>query len=467
MTKGRRVLLVSYFFPPVGGAGVQRAAKFAKYLPQFGWDVSVLTVSNPSVPLLDGSLPADVPESTLIRKARTWEPSYAVKNAVSAARSSGSGSVRGFAKSAARTIANAVLQPDPQVLWAPAAIRAGRALLREVPHDAVLATAPPFSSFLVGRSLARAASLPLVLDYRDEWDISNAVWENKTLGTLPRFLQRKMQASALHAASAVVATTKMSARALEDLCRAADSNAAVETIYNGYDPDDFDAAPLEEGYRAAAYRLAYVGTLWNLTSVEPLVRAVEILAGARPDLASKLELVFAGRKTGPQEQWLARLAASPVRVVFKPYVNHADAVALMKGSDGLCVLLSDLPKAERVVPAKLFEYIAARRWILAVAPRGEVWDLLAGHPAAACVAPRDVQGIVAVLVQELERFRAKRGRDLSTAPSAGFDRRSQAETLAALLNRCSKNAAPADPAVHDELPDEQPVHAGSLEEIAT
>src|SRR4051794_34409192 len=81
-----RVLLISYAFPPVGGAGVQRATKFVKYLRHFGWKASVLTVENPSVPVLDGSLGVDVPADTVVRRARTWEPSYSLKNRVAAGR---------------------------------------------------------------------------------------------------------------------------------------------------------------------------------------------------------------------------------------------------------------------------------------------------------------------------------------------------------------------------------------------
>ena len=80
----RRVLVVAYVFPPAGGAGVQRVTKFVKYLPEFGWDCSVLTVANPSVPVFDETLAKDVPESTVVRVARTLEPGYALKNAVSA-----------------------------------------------------------------------------------------------------------------------------------------------------------------------------------------------------------------------------------------------------------------------------------------------------------------------------------------------------------------------------------------------
>src|SRR5262249_54326078 len=152
---------------------VQRVTKFVKYLGSHGWQPSVLTVANPSVPLTDASLCRDVPADVPIRRARTWEPSYALKAAVGEGTvSHGKGRRVGrWFKNLLRRAGNLVLQPDPQILWMPNAVREGLRWLREVPHQAILATAPPFSSFLIGAQLSRRTGLPLVLDYRDEWDL--------------------------------------------------------------------------------------------------------------------------------------------------------------------------------------------------------------------------------------------------------------------------------------------------------
>src|SRR5262245_53334052 len=118
----RRVLFISYLFPPVGGAGVQRTTKFVKFLREFGWQPSVLTVDNPSVPVFDGSLGEDVPEEVLVRRAKTWEPGYGLKAVVAAgAERAGrkAGLVRRLVKGCARRLASLCLQPDAQILWMP------------------------------------------------------------------------------------------------------------------------------------------------------------------------------------------------------------------------------------------------------------------------------------------------------------------------------------------------------------
>ena len=169
----RRVLVVAYVFPPAGGAGVQRVTKFVKYLPEFGWDCSVLTVANPSVPVFDETLANEIPESTVMRLAKTLEPGYALKNAVSAGSDGSNGATqtggfRKLLKSTIRAVGNAVLQPDSQILWYPGAVKEGMQLLSELKHDAIFATAPPFSSFVTAAALSRRSGLPLIVDYRDE-----------------------------------------------------------------------------------------------------------------------------------------------------------------------------------------------------------------------------------------------------------------------------------------------------------
>src|SRR5436190_10915798 len=439
----KRVLFITYQFPPVGGAGDQRDTKFVKYLRGYGWMPSVLTVANPSVPAFDESLVADVPEHTIVRRARTWEPSYAAK-AVIAAGNERPGRTQGvlgrLARDLVRGLANVLLQPDTQVLWMPDAVRAARRLLREVPHAAIVATGPPFSTFLIGAALSRRTGLPLVLDYRDEWGLSNAYWENKRLNRFCRSVQGRMQIRVVRQARALVATTRSSARALEAVRASAASAARVSWIYNGFDPEDY--APRPSGRQdTKSYRLAYVGTLWGLTSVAPLVEAVGDLARRQPALAAGLELVFAGRRTSSQGELLGRLKGLPCGVVEHPYLDHRAAINLVQSADGLCVLLADLPGADRVVPAKVFEYMAAKRPILAVGPRGEGWDLLDDYPAAGRFVPADVGGISRWLAGQLERHWAGGASPFPDWDASRYDRRSQAGQLAEILESVTEPTA--------------------------
>jgi glycosyltransferase involved in cell wall biosynthesis len=241
-----------------------------------------------------------------------------------------------------------------------------------------------------------------------------------------------MERYTLRRADAVLTTSPGSASELEALCRRAAAPASVSHIFNGFDPEDFESAQADERLRSnAKWRLVYAGTLYNLMSPEPLLQAIERLAAARPELAAKIELVFAGRRAADQARRLERIAAV-CRLETHEYVSHADAIALMRSADALCLLLSDLSGADRVIPAKLFEYIASRRPILAIAPPGDVWDLLRTHPSACTRTPRDVVGIQEWLTRAIGgEVRAPAAGEFDTEP---FNRRHQARRLACLLD---------------------------------
>ena len=435
----RRLLLIAYQFPPVGGAGVQRVTKFVKYLPQFGWQVTVLTVKNPSVPILDESLLRDIPKQTILARAKTWEPGYAIKSLVARANTPSAPTfrsvIRSSIKNALRSLANGVLQPDPQILWVPDAIRMGRELLSSQTYDAILASGPPFSTFLVGRALSLRCGVPLAVDYRDEWDLANEYMENRKFGRMASFIQRRQQERVLRSASAVIATTQASAARLKSSLERAGSQARASCIYNGFDPDDFPAAANEQATRRsdAPLRVVYVGTLWKLTSMAPFGEALRALSNRLPDLGRRFKLVVAGRRTPEEQQSLDSLQAATGCVEQLAYVEHKDAVALMRSADILLANLADLPGTDRVLPAKAFEYLAVRRPILALTPRGELWSLLQQHPGTALFNPANVGDIAAFLEFSLEHGVNPDVQQGLHADLDGLDRISQCRQLAEIL----------------------------------
>ncbi len=468
----RRVLVVAYVFPPAGGAGVQRVTKFVKYLPEFGWDCSVLTVANPSVPVFDETLAKEIPESTVVRQARTLEPGYALKNAVSAGSDTASSSTQGgglkkLIKSMVRAVGNAVLQPDAQILWYPGAVKEGMQLLSELKHDAIFVTAPPFSSFVTGAALSRRSGLPLIVDYRDEWGISNQFQENRQKSSLSHCLQNRMQQKVLRQASAVVATTGRSAESVTESVKRANGTATVSCIYNGYDSADFpvstrgtDVACPESNMDASKdslvsterrLRIAYVGTLWNLTSIEPVVTAIEKLAVEDSEKAARIDLVVAGRSTAAQDEILDRLQTLPCRLIREGYVDHRKAIEIMRQADVQCLLLSDVPEAGRVVPAKTFEYLALGGQILYVGPAGEVSEILADFPQTDSFLPAETDEIADYFSRRLEASRTD-SEKADSALAARFERRTLTRQLAEILNQTCDTGAELP--VVDEAVDE-------------
>jgi glycosyltransferase involved in cell wall biosynthesis len=434
----RRVLFVSYAFPPTGGGGVQRAAKFAKYLPHFGWRPTILTVANPSVPVQDYDLAEDLDPRLSIVRARTWEPGYGVKKQLARAGSAG----RATVGSLLRRLSMQVLQPDPQILWNPSAFRAAAGVLRTQAHDAILVTGPPFSSFLLGRKLKNRFGIPLVLDFRDEWMLVAQHLENYQLSGFAYRWQHAMMRRVLRAADAVIATTRASAVELGGYCYEAKSTATATCIYNGFDPDDLSAVGRESS-ASPRLRIVYTGTLWKLTNIAPLVRALQALAQIAPARTADVELVVAGRRTPQQDTVLEGLRTTGVSVVRHDYLPHRKSLELAATADILLLLLDDQPGAERVVPAKLFEYLALAKPILAIGPDGETRELLRHHSHAIAFRPAETERLTRWLKAQLDivskpRMPQSANSNSTASPMllARFSRPSLTGELAHLLERC-------------------------------
>ncbi len=442
MNDSRQFLMISYAFPPVGGAGVQRSVKFVKYIRKYGWQPTVLTVLNPSVPVLDQDLSRDVPADVSVFHARTLEPSYSFKrNLIHTPNATPS-----RLKTLLRGWASRWLQPDAQVLWNRNAYGTACKVLKQRTFSAIYVSGPPFSSFLLGCQLKKQFGIPLVLDFRDEWSISARYLENRSQQRSSHRGQTQMFESTLRQADAIVATTLASADELTSCCKRVGSSAFVRCIYNGFDPDDLLHLK-NEPIKTKAFRLVYTGTLWKLTDIEPLVRAVQKLSMRSPHDANKLELHFVGRRTGEQEAILDKLASTPVQLHRHDYLSHQQSLQFACEADGLLLTLADQPGAERVVPGKLFEYLALKRPILSLVPEGEAWRLLAEEPLATNIHPSQIDAIEAWLRQAIH---AKANSDSPVMPLPNPDlsslnwcsRSTLAGALAAILERVANHNPP-------------------------
>jgi glycosyltransferase involved in cell wall biosynthesis len=407
-----RALLVTYVFPPVGGAGVARTLKLAKFLPAHGVAPSVLTCGNPSVPVYDETLLADVPAGTEILRARTFEPGYRLKKATWEQDAAGTGSWRRRAVARAGALARAALVPDPQILWQPHAhLVLARRLYRARPDDLVFISGPPFSQFLLA-PLARTRAA-VVLDYRDEWVTYRTSYE--MMGRAAAAVGPALERAVLRAAHAVTtATEAFRDRLLADFPSL--DPARVHAIPNGYDPDDFP------GERPAPppdrFVVTYAGTIFKLTSARGLLGALARLHRDEPALARSLEVHFYGRIVDTELDAFAGSEALGVR--RHGYVDKGEATRAVAASHLALCLLDEVPGVERIYPAKVFELMALGRPCLTLAPEGALTRLVRAHEMGPVVAPRDEAAIAAALADALGRFRA--GTWPRASQAAGIER---------------------------------------------
>jgi glycosyltransferase involved in cell wall biosynthesis len=406
-----RALLVSYSFPPVGGAGVQRVLKLTKYLPHHGVVPRVLTVSNPSVPVLDPSLEKDFPPGLEVLRARTFEPGYAMKQAAWTSLSeNGAGAPRKprlakrLVNSAVKRLSGVVkelLVPDPQILWQPAAqLEAAKALFTGDRTDVVFISGPPFSQFLLAPLARLRGKTALVLDYRDEWSTYRSTYEMMG-GRLTALAGDPLEAALLKLAHAVTTATEEFRANLLGRFRFLDP-ARVFAIPNGYDPDDFPGGLPDPPTDKLV--LSYAGTVFKLTSARGLLRAVRRLHAKEPELAKLLSVRFMGRIVETELDSFEGMEALGVRRLG--YLEHGTVLRELSASHRVLCILDDVPGVERIYPAKIFELMYLGRACLTLSPPGALTRLVATHHLGDVLAPRDEEKIAAYLEEKLRAFKA-------------------------------------------------------------
>ena len=436
-------LLVSYSFPPVGGAGVQRVLKMTKYLPAHGVTPRVLTVANPSVPVLDPSLAKDFPPGLQVLRARTFEPGYAMKRA---AWEAGAQAVRPTPLVALRrravALAKQMLVPDPQILWQPAAQAAlARQLFFARDVDVVFVSGPPFSQFLLAPLARLRRGVAVVLDYRDEWSTTRTAYE-MTGSRLAALVGDPLESALLRSAHAVTTATDEFRENLLSRFRFLDP-ACVHAIPNGYDTDDLPSDLPEPPHDR--FVVTYAGTIFKLTSARGLLGAVRRLHEREPELAKRLSVRFLGRVVETEEAAFAGTEALGVERVG--YVEHARVLRELAASHMVLCLLDDVPGVERIYPAKIFELMMLGRPCLTLSPPGALTRLVARHHLGEVIAPRDEAAIAAFLEQKLREFVGQggggAGRVIPDATPTGIERyarRALAGELAEVLREARRRA---------------------------
>jgi glycosyltransferase involved in cell wall biosynthesis len=428
-----RALVVSYVFPPVGGAGVQRVLKLVKYLPEHQIHADVLTAKDPSVPLQDASLLSDVPTQTCVLRARTFEPGYGAKEI--AWRALASGEKAGAAlnlKRRAVALGRRLLIPDPQLLWLPAAqLALARRLISSRADDVIFISGPPFSQFLLAALSRLRRGTAVVLDYRDEWTMTSSAYEMSAATQL----NEKLESAVLRCAHAVTTATEEFRRALLARFSWLDPGR-VHAIPNGYDPDDFpDTLPQPRGER---FVLTYSGTVFRLTSAAGFLEGLRRLHRAEPELAKLLEVRFVGRIVDTEERHFA--GSEALGVTRYGYVEHARALAHLAESHAALCILDEVDGAERIYPAKIFEIMRLGRPCLALTPEGALATLVKRHRLGEVVHPRDPETMAGTLSRLLSAFRDNAAPPHAPQDIERFDRRVQAAEFARVFRRAKEHA---------------------------
>ncbi len=349
-----RILLVSYFFPPFNEIGAVRAGKIAKYLHRAGHDVRVISAAGQAQP---GSLRLEIPEEQVsytrwVSPAKPGSRSNGSGYATSQA--AGPGRLKRILKGVRKVGASTLAFPDGQIGWYPYARACGNALIEEWRPDVIYASAKPFTALLVARSLARKHGIPWVAELRDLW-VDNQTYAHPAVR---RKIEERLERRVLSDASGIVTVSEPLAETLR-----AKYDVPVRVVTNGFDPEDF-APPDSVPFRDGAIQIAYTGRIYP--GKQNLVPFFEALKRLGP-LATSVKVVFHGQHLDEARRLVHQTGVGEYVQINGP-VPYADALRMQSEADILLLLLWADRSERGVFTGKLFEYLGARRPILAVGP---------------------------------------------------------------------------------------------------
>lgn len=418
-----KVLIVTYYWPPGSGAGVQRWLKFAKYLPPFGWEPVILTVDPEyaAYPATDNSLSDEIsPELKVYRtKATDWFRIYKKDKTKIPSAGFAVNDNQSFAGKITRFIRGNFFIPDPRKGWNKYAVRKASEIINKGDVRHIITTSPPHSTQIIGLELKkRYPDIIWIADLRDPW--TDIYYYESFFHTLPaRRLDARYEREVLKTADWIITVGKSLRNSL--CCKLPGLEQRTTVITNGYDTGDFTGT---ENYKPELFRISYIGTLSDSYPVGGFIDAVESLVKE----GTKIRLRFVG-SVSPLQKKLIMSGTDSAMTEFIPYVNHREAIRYMAESSVLLLIIPDHRSNRSIITGKLFEYMASARPVLCIGPvDGDAAEILGIAGNGKCADYYDASGI-RTIIEEFSTLDSMAGME----PPPEFSRENLTGKLAALL----------------------------------
>lgn len=369
----RRVLIITYYWPPSGGSGVQRWLKMSKYLPENGWQPVVYTADNAEYPVEDKSLDSDVaPETEVIRQPIVEPYSFYKKflgikkgEKVKAGFINEGAKKTGWKENLSVWVRGNFFIPDARCWWIKPSVRYLKNYLKEHPVDAIVSTGPPHSMHLIARALHRKFNIPWVADFRDPWtdidfykDLKLTSWADRK--------HHRLERQVLTEATKVVTIGWDCARGLEQL-----GAEDVAVITNGYDFDQpivevhHDTSMLDQG--TLPFTMSHIGIIGANRNPETFWQAFADIVETFPETSQPMRIRLIGQVDNSVLESIKRHNIEKY-VEITPYIPHNQVLEEQQKSAVLLLFINNSPNAKGVLTGKLFEYLASGRPILCIGP---------------------------------------------------------------------------------------------------
>lgn len=410
MNNHKKMLLVSYLFPPIGGGGVPRPLKMAKYLAKLGWEVHVLTVEFAYHATKDNTLLNQLPGNVHIHRAKEWNPiNYVRPKNTTQSQAGTKGEQTGGRKkkiimpliSFLKHAKNTLMIPDESILWYKAASRLGKQIVKEYDIPIMFSTSGPNTCHLVARSIKRKTGIHWIADFRDPWT------QNMHRSGIPwrEALEEKMEQSVMEESDGITTVTRGFADNF--LQKYKTEIKQIKVIYNGFDPEDYQNIQADEKHDGL-FVLLYTGIFYKERNPRLLLNCVKELIDEGKVDPAHIRLRFAGVFDYPgyreNQDCVNQLGLNDV-VEVMGNLPHQQALTAMKNADVLMLIGDTAPGSGVYIPGKLYEYMAIGKPIFALSLEGESTQIINNYGLGEVANPLNREEIKKVFLSFYEKWK--------------------------------------------------------------
>ena len=383
-----KVLVIAYYFPPMGLSGVQRTLKFVKYLRNYGWEPTVITTSDVAYFAHDESLQKELDETSIrVIRVSGSEPNSLLSN---------KGTVKlpsEFVRKTFNRMSQIFFIPDNKLSWSKMAYNKSIELLSNEHFDCIFISGPPFSQFDIFSEIKKTHNIPLILDYRDLW-VDNQF--SFYLTPFHKSLHKRKEYKALKAADRIIVTNR---RIKEKLIKDYKflSFDEVFIISHGFDPEDFIKAELLKKTNDKML-LTYSGLFYEYITPKYFLLAFRKLLTENPSVAENIRLSFIGL-LGKENKKLIRELKLEAYISEFGYVDHTQTIQKLIMSDVLWIMVGDGKSASTISSGKLYEYFGTKKPIIACLPEGALKNAAIEYKASFITEPANIEQIKETITQ--------------------------------------------------------------------
>lgn len=432
----KKVLIITYYWPPTGGAGVQRWLKFSKYFREFGWEPIIYTPSNPDFPITDDTLLKDIPKDLIILKTQITEP-YDIYRKIMRKKKTetvnqgflSEGKENTFLQSAMIWVRGNFFIPDARKFWINPSVKYLSEYIKTNHIDAVISTGPPHSMHLIAMGLKIKYHIPWIADFRDPWTQIDFYSQLK-LSSYADKKHKQLEHKVLTKASKVVTVSPTCASDLAKL-----GGREVNVITNGFDTDDFES--INNLVLLPGFMFHHTGALNKDRNPYTLWKVLGDLCIEMPELKKDLVLKFTGKTDAIVFESLKQHGLNE-NAQKTEYMAHSEVVKIMVQSPILLLPLNNTPNNKGVLSGKLFEYLAANRPIFGIGmPDGDAAAILKETQAGTMCDFDDYDATKKVVLDLYIKYKNNQ-LTIGSASIDKYSRKSCAAEYTKLLNSISK-----------------------------